>query len=127
MRASYIIPSRSLDAFLLEAVVSIVADAGDRAKIVVVIDGPCNDEAIRDQVLSGKSCHPWQGLRDSHGVERRRPLCQREFDLRLDADDLSMPGRHEALTRLFLHDESGPGAGRKFGGNDPRGWLEIGA
>lgn len=103
---SVIIPALGFDSFLRVAVNSVLDDGHDRLEVVVVIDGP-NSELpgwiMLQQVTvfftgkrSGAAAALNLGILNSTG----------EYIGRLDADDVSLPGRFARQVREFENDPS---------------------
>lgn len=95
---SVVVPATRADAWLQEAVASVLADGYDPLEVIVVWDGPAADApaevpGARVVVTGGRGTPAAnnRGLAEARG----------EFVARLDSDDRSLPGRFTAQVRAL--------------------------
>lgn len=103
---SVVIPFREPHQFLQQCVQSVLRDLSPRGEVLLVVDGPhplaeipfATHPAVRVLVLGR---HMGTPVALNAGIERARG----KYIVRLDSDDLAIPGRSDTLRALLDHDE----------------------
>ena len=101
MRLSWLMPFRDAEAWIAEAVTSMLADSGPDDELILVDDGS-QDRSVDRLPPDPRIRLIQQGpLGIVAALERGRQAAQAPFIARMDADDLSLPGRIDAQLKAL--------------------------
>ena len=101
MRVSWLLPFRNAERWISDAVASMLLDSTDQDEIILVDDGS-TDSGIQ-QLPSDSRIRLLQQppLGITAALEKGRQAAQGRWIARLDADDISLPGRIDAQIRFL--------------------------
>lgn len=98
-RVSVLVPTRRWDRYTEEAVRSALSDMDDVDELVLIFDGPLTTPSIEDPRLRVFATGTHVGT--PHALNMGIALCEGELILRLDSDDIALPGRRDRMVREF--------------------------
>lgn len=104
---SVVIPTLSYNAFLHSAIQSVLADGVEDIEIIIVLDGP-----TPNQLPSWADRFPLRNFSTGSRMGAAAAInvglshANGEYIARLDADDISMPGRFQAQIEMFAANPS---------------------